>query len=216
METTNLKKANEMFNDANATMMSIYKKQLNTSMDFYTNLFNSFSGLNKNGWSPNFNSPLLNSGEALKSMFAPFNFFKPDGNFSNTFSTPFDNLYKQMIEFNNNWFISLQKEFQGKQESWIEASEKYRELIEEEWKATQNIVNTIIETYNKEMDFSVETNKKLVQEIDKQFHLVSKQNARILADILKSVNISDKTEKENGTESKQSQSKKHSKVELAL
>jgi len=222
MEQTNLTKTSEMlnetnqiatkwFNDANTSMMNIFKKQLNTSMDFYNNLFNSFSGLSKNNWGTSFNSPLTNSNEIMKSMFSMFN-FKMDGNSSNPFSTPFDNIYKQMLDLNNNWMSSMQKEFKDRRSEWSETSEKYRGLMEEELKATRNILNSMMEAYNKQMDFSSEANKKLLQEIDGQFNSISKQSEIILADILKAAKIS--TEKESGAESKQAQTKKYGKVEV--
>ena len=131
------------------------------------------------------------------------------GLYNNLFTTQFEALREQMVKFNTNWVTTLQKQFQDVQNNWGELSGKSQEIIEEKWGTTSNIITSMIEAYNKQMNFSVESNKKLMEEINSQLNLVTKQNEKFWADILKTIEASEETENTQG------QSKKQNKTEHA-
>ena len=113
METTNTNHtatqdgtvAEKMINNTTKEMMEAYNKQLNLTTGFYTNFFNSVMGNNKS-WNGNMGSANSFLNNDLTKLFSvPFN--GNGSSFSNPFSTPFDKLYKQMMEYNSNMFSNL-------------------------------------------------------------------------------------------------------------
>jgi hypothetical protein len=224
METTTFSKTNEKlyetaeaankgFNQINSTIMDVYSKQLNLVSGFYNNLFNSFPWANKNVWNANMDFTKYFGADETFKLFTPFNWFKTSDYLGNFFKPQSEDLFKKTIEFNNNWFAELQKQFKIVQMNWVELSEKMQEIAEEEWKATYSSINSLIEAYNKQADFSIESNRKFMEKINSQFDLAAKQSEKFWSDVLKTVHPADKTEKEN--EQLQTLPKKQNKAEFA-
>ena len=223
METTTFGKTNEKlyetaeaaskgFNEINSTIMDVYNKQLNLASSFYSNLFNSFPWINKNVWNANMDFSKSFGADGASKLFNPFSWFKTSDYFGDFFKPQSEELLKKTIEFNNNWFAELQKQFKIMQMNWVELSEKTQEIMEEEWKATYSSINSLIETYNKQADFSIESSRKFMEKINNQFDLAAKQSEKFWSDILKTTQPFDRTEKES--EQLQPLSKKQSKVEF--
>jgi hypothetical protein len=205
--------ANKGFNEINSTAMDIYSKQLNLVSSFYKNLFNSFPWVNKNVWNANIDFTKYFGADGASKLFTPFNWFKTNDYLGYFFKPQSEDLLSKIIEFNNNWFTELQKQFKIMQINWAELSEKMQEIIMEEWKTTYSSINSLIETYNKQADFSIESNKKIMEKINNQFDLAAKQSEKFWSDVLKTVHPSDKSEIEN--EQLQPVSKKQNKVEFS-
>ncbi|MEO6302599.1 MAG: hypothetical protein ABIP51_05465 [Bacteroidia bacterium] len=182
METTNA-------NNALTSMMEAYKKQLNQVSEFYTNMFNSFSGQSKSMWNPMQNqSNLFFNNDALKSMFTPFNGFGMNNGasnpFMNLFSNPFDRMVKQVSDYNHNLMGSLTKQFDNANSDGHSIGDKYQKLVQERNEASKVYINTLAETFNKQMESILATNKKLQEETNKQFEDVLKHTQQFWADVL--------------------------------
>jgi len=177
METTN----STIVNNTLTSMMDGYKKQLSAVSDFYTNAFNSFSGQTKNMWNPMQNqSNLFFNNDALKSMFTPFNGFGK----SNGVSNPFDKIVKQVSDYNHNLMGSLNKQFDNASSDGNPIGDKYQKLVEERNEVSKAYINTLAETFNKQMESAIVTNKKLQEETNKQFEEVLKHTQQFWADVL--------------------------------
>lgn len=186
METTNSTTAN----NALTSMMEGYKNQLSQVSNFYSNLFNSFSGQSKNMWNPmqNQNNLFFNN-EALKSMFTPYSGFGMNNGMSNPFmnmlSNPFDKMVKQVSDYNHNLIGSLSKQFDNNNSDGSVIGDKYKKLVEERNDASKAYINTLAETFNKQMESTLATNKKLQEETNSQFENVVKLTQQFWNDVLK-------------------------------
>jgi len=212
-ETT--KMANKWLADTCSVMTNIYDKQLKTTLGFYDTLFNSFSGTEKDGQAhSNFIPSFFAGTEIFKSMLRPFNSFASNGNSLTFFTSQLGELYKQMSEFNSKLFASMQEDLKNRQSDWNELREKYNKIIEEQWRFTQNMVNSLQEIYVKQMNHSMELNKKLQREMNEQFEQAADRNKKIWSDLTKTNGTTDKSEKENEPERKDGTHKKQGRGEL--
>jgi hypothetical protein len=186
MESTNSATANETL----TSMMEGYKKQLSQVSEFYTNAFNSFSEKTKNMWNPmQSQNNLFFNNDMLKSMFIPFNGFGMNNGFSNPFmnlfSNPFDKMVKQVSDYNHNLVGSLTKQFDNTDSDGNAIADKYQKLVQERNEASKAYINTLAETFNKQMESTLVTNKKLQEDTNKQFESVLKLTQQFWADVLK-------------------------------
>lgn len=185
METVNSTTAN----NALTSMMEAYKKQLNQVSEFYTNAFNSLSGQSKNMWNPMQNqSNMFFNNDALKSMLTPFNGFGMNNSISNPFmslfSNPFDKMVKHVSDYNHNLMGSLGNQLNNANSDGNSINEKYKKLVEEGTEASKAYINTLTETFNKQMESSLATNKKLQEETNKQFEDIYKLTQQFWTGIL--------------------------------
>ena len=189
--------ANKGFNEINSTLMDVYSKQLNLASSFYNNLFNSFPWANKNVWNANMDFTKPFGADGVSKLFSPFNWLKTSDYLSDFFKPQTEGLLKKAVEFNGNWVTELQKQFKIAQMNWVELSEKTQEIMEEEWKAIYNTMKSLVETYNRQADFSIESSRKFMEKINEQFDLASKQSEKYWSDILKTAQSTGNTEIEN-------------------
>jgi len=189
--TENAKSAEKLLTEASSNMMDIYNKQLKFITDFYSNFFNAFTG-NSTGWDSNtgFSNNFL--GNDLTKLFSnPFNGI--GAGFPNPFLQSFDKLYKQMMEYNNNIFSNLNSATKSKAD-WSEISKKYQETIENRLGAFNKIFSTLSEACGKKMNFSMEINKKEMEDVNNQLNLMLKQNQKIWSDMFAIYSGSSNTE----------------------
>jgi methyl-accepting chemotaxis protein len=178
METTNSTIANNTL----TSIMDGYRKQLNAVSEFYTNAFNSFSIQNKNMWNPLQNqSNLFFNYDSLKSMFIPFNGFNINAGFSN----PLNAMVKHVSDYNHNLMGSLTKQFDNTNSDGNSIGDKYQKLVEERTEASKVYINTLADTINKQMESTLSTNKKMQEEINKQFEDILKHSQQFWTDVLK-------------------------------
>ena len=185
METTNSTTENNTL----TSMMEGYKNQLSLVSELYTNAFNSFSGQTKNLWNPMQNqSNVFFNNDALKSMFTPFNGFGMNKGVSNPFmnfsSNSFDKMVKQISDYNHNLMDSLTKEFGNNTSDSNSIGDKYKKLVEERAKTSKAYINTLADTFNKQMESTLSINKKLQEETNIQFESVLKHTQQFWAGVL--------------------------------
>ncbi|HXD93356.1 MAG TPA: hypothetical protein VNX01_09090 [Bacteroidia bacterium] len=126
--------------------------------------------------------------------------------YNDAFANQFKALHSQAMRFNTDWVAEFQKQFQNIQVNWNKLNGKSQEIMGEKWEITDNIMASMIEAHNKRVDFSIELNKKLIEEINNQLRLAVVQNEKFCSDFLKRYEIFDKTE------NKQEQFKKQEKA----
>ena len=189
-----------LFNNTNAVMTDMYKKQMDLTTSFYNNLFGSKLG-NANMWNQNSGFPNMfsNNMDMTKWFSNPFANFSTMG-MQNPFMSPFDKTMKQMMGFNQNLLSAFTNGFSGKANNMDAMTEEYKETIETRLEASKEIFNTISEAFKKQMESSMETNKKVTEEMSNQFNLVMKQNQKFWNDLLNAqqtlVNNEDKKSKD--------------------
>jgi hypothetical protein len=166
------KTANKWLNDASSAMMDMYKKQTDMVSGFYSNLFNSISGTGKSSFNPmaNFSNPFFNNNDMMKNMFAPFNSFGMNSSSSN----PFENALKQLTDFNQNMLNSFGKPFGNGNQDFGTLTENYKNLVEKKMDVTKKMMESLVSAYHKQMEFTLENNKKLHEEINMQINQLVK------------------------------------------
>lgn len=220
METKNAKKTNEMFdevgkagelfNNAASAMTDVYKKQLDTVFGFYNNIFNSAMGVGRNNWGIDFNAnPFLASGNGFKSFFSPFSWLKSDGEYTNRLTSVYENFFRQISEFNKNWLDTFRDTYHLRQNDWISLNEKYQQLLEERWNATKAIMDSLVETYNKQLDFSAQSNKKMLSELNTQMDKALKSNMGFWENAVKTYGKADKGEEEKSNKTVKKETLQH-------
>jgi len=178
------KAVENVFNNTNAVMTEMYKKQMDLTTSFYNNLFGSKLG-NTNMWNQNSAFPTMfsNNMDMAKWFSNPFANFSAMG-MQNPFMSSFDKTMKQMTEFNQNLLSVFTNGFSGKGNNMGAMSEEFKETIETRLEASKEIFTTISEAFKKQLESSMETNKKIIEEMSNQFNLVMKQNQKIWTDLL--------------------------------
>ncbi len=215
MEKTNTNKSEGLFNettqmtnkwlsDTCSAMTNIYDKQLKATLGFYNGLFDSLSGAVSQNTTNSFNG-----NEFLNLMTRPFNPFSANNNWFNFFSARIEEIQKQINEYNNRLFSIFQDDVKNRQAN----RDEFNKLIEEEWKAVQNIANSFQETYIKQLNQSFELNKKLSREINNQFALAADRNKKYWANLMKTEEFEEETKTE--PENRNGQTKKNFKTEFA-
>ena len=178
------KAVENLFNNANATIIDMYKKQMELTTGFYNNLFKSNLG-NTNGWNQNSGFPNIFSNYMDMTKW----FSNPLANFSvtgiqNPFLSPVDNAMKQMTAFNQNLLSAFTNGFSGKGNNFSAMGGEYKEAMETRLEASKEIFTTLSEAFKKQLESSMEINKKVMEEMSNQFNLLMKQNQKLWADVL--------------------------------
>jgi hypothetical protein len=173
------KTTEKMLNDSTKEITDFYTKQLNAATSIYKNMFNSFSNGNK-GWSstPDFSKGFLNND--LKPFAMPFNGMS--NNFTNPFLPNFDTLFKQMNDYSKAMFSNLNNELKGNTDMSV-ISSKYQETVNARIESFKNILNATTEAYTKQLDFSMENNKKAMEEMNIQLNAMVNQNQKFWSEI---------------------------------
>jgi hypothetical protein len=192
----NAKTVENAFNNVNATITDMYKKQMDMTTSFYNNLFKSNLG-NTNGWNQNAGFPNMFANMDMTKWFSnPFAGFSA-ANMQNPFLSPVEKAMKQMTDFSQNLFSAFTNGNSGNSSNLGAMSEELKETIATRMEASKEILTTISEGFKKQLESSMENNKKTMEEISTQFNLVMQQNQKLWADIFKmwqgSVNEAEKT-----------------------
>jgi len=123
--------------------------------------------------------------------------------YNEIFTSQFKTLHNQAIRFNADWVMEFQKKFQGMQANWNNLNGKSQETIKEKWEIGDNIMASMIEAQNKRINFSIELNKKMMEEINNQLRLAVEQNEKFWTDFLKNSEIFEKQGNNQGQFKKQ-------------
>jgi hypothetical protein len=205
--------ANKWANEVSSNLMEIYKKQMDLAFGFYNNLACSLPEMNKNVWDSNMNFAKPFNMDGISKLFNPFNWYKTDGPSVDAFASQSENMGKKALEIANNYTATLHKQFKNAQANWSELNEKTQEVVQENWKTRREGINAIAEVCNKQMEALIESNKKLLEEINGQVSSTAKQSEKSFSEKekegVKATSYPDKAESEIAA------SKKQSKAEFA-
>ncbi|MBC7693840.1 MAG: hypothetical protein H7141_00185 [Burkholderiales bacterium] len=190
METTNstsandtyfesTKLVNQWYTDVAKTMADLYKKQLNLTTGFYSNLFGSVGG-NNNIWNPMKNFSEMFNSDAMKKASS----FNMSGMNSNIFN-PFDKTIEQLNEYNQNLIKGFNKKMENGGTDFSAFNEKFQQTLEKEFDASRKLTSTLMESYNQRIENSMEINKDLQKEFNTQLNELFNMNKQLWADTTK-------------------------------
>src|ERR1700758_5560392 len=169
------------FNNSNALLTDMLKKEVDLITGFYNNLFGSKFG-NANAWNQNsdFTNMFSNPMGMNKWFSNPFANFSATNGMQNPLLSSWEKITKQMMDFNQACLAA----YTNNKENMNALSEEYKETIETRLEASKEIFNTISESLKKQLECSIENNKKAGEEISNQLNLVMKQNQKFWSDLL--------------------------------
>ena len=202
--------AGKLMKDTSAVMMDIYDRQVNRTTKYYSDLFDSISGRNKNLEETRSFTDLLFSDEFAKGIWNPFSTAR--SSFSNPMIGSFDRTYKQMLNYNSDMLSVFNKMVKSNQFNWGSVSSQYIEAVENQIEATKSILSSLSAAYNKQLDLSFETNKNVFEELNEQFNSMLKQNQLFLNDLLQTSQIFKEGEEKKSKEHEHNGDKKHAHV----
>jgi hypothetical protein len=175
--------ANKNFKTGTSALLDAYKKQMELMSDLYSNMFNSFSNQNRNIWNPvkDYADLFWNNAD-LKYPRMPFSNFS-NGNAANPFSISFDKIFRQISDQNQNLVDSFAKQFEEWTSNLNNLNGKYRQLVEKRMEISKEMLDASIDSYHKQVEFAVESNKKLAQELAEQANVLFRANQKFWTDI---------------------------------
>ena len=187
METNSNHSTNEVTKTIEKTLtsstkeiMDFYTKQLNVATVFYKNLFDPFANANKT-WDNNSHLHKGFFGNDITKLFSmPLSGF--NGNFSNPLMPMYDQMMKQMLDYNASMFANLPTGLKVTM-NMTELSKKYQEGMNAGIESYRGVLKTVTESFNKQLDVSIEANKKVTEEMNHQLQIMVKQNQQFWFDV---------------------------------
>jgi hypothetical protein len=194
--------------DSVETMMDAYRKQ----MDFYNttfgDYFNSMAGESKNAMNPAKTFMDLTFGNnPFKWMFYPANSFG-----SASFTNPFDKMFKQLSDFNQNAIGVFNQQFERGNADLEILIEEYQEKFNKQSEIIKEMLYSISNSYSKQTESYLKTTSDLQEELIKKINLLIKLNQEFWSDMSKSYQI--QFDVEAFSEDGNSEKKKSSKVNV--
>lgn len=156
-----VKTSQEMLSNTTKDVMDFYTTQFNVANNFYKNMFGSFATGNK----------VWNNNVDMRN------------NFVNPLVPVFDNLFKQMLEYNTTFFTSPTYGLKG-DAIVSNMSKKHQDNIDASIAFSKNSLKTAIDAYNAQLNFSKENNEKVIDTINSQFDEMMKQNKQFWSDLM--------------------------------
>lgn len=187
----NAKLASKWSTEALASMMDLYKKQFTIVSDFYSSIFNTINSTQKDEFNPAKNITDLFFNNAAFKSFTPFSSTGVFGGFTN----PFNNMFNQMKEFNQNMLNNFSKQFGIHETSAGSISDKYQKTVEKEIDASKAFILSSIDSYNHQMEFSLNESKKIQEEINNQLKTVFDANQKFWLELFNSNYTQNNSEK---------------------
>jgi hypothetical protein len=182
----NAKTANKWSTDAVTSIMDVYKKQFNIFSNFYSTIFNSLNTENKDVLNPVKNlTDLFFNNSSFKSFYSPFSAIGTNGNLSNSFTNPFNNIFNQIKDYNQTQLNNFTKQFGLGNPDASSLVDNYQKTVEREIDASKHLINSLTDVYNKQIEFSATESKKLQDEINNQLKLIFEINQRFWSELLK-------------------------------
>lgn len=199
------KMSEKWFNETSEAMMNVYNKQLQFTTGLYENFANMFFG-NTKSWSErqNFSELFLNSDLA---KWPGVSFTGSNGG-SNIFLSSFDRIYKQTLEYNRNLLASLNNTMKENQFDWSKINEDYLKSTELQLEISKKMIISLSEMSNKQLDLSIDYNKKVMDEINTQLNALVKQNQKMWTEVYNMQEQQSNVEEKKTKESAKSETKK--------
>lgn len=174
----------KIFSGTNEAMTEMYNKQIELTMSFYNNLLNSSLG-NNNMWNQNRIFPYaFASLDTTKWFPNPFTFFLTNIA-QNPFLQQMDETMMHIMEFNQNLFSAFANGGQRKRSNIDFFMEEYQQILNARGDASRQILSSMVNVFNEQLNCTIEMNKKVMDEITKDMEPIMKHNQKLWMDFFK-------------------------------
>ncbi|OFY87738.1 MAG: hypothetical protein A3F72_02535 [Bacteroidetes bacterium RIFCSPLOWO2_12_FULL_35_15] len=202
--------ATKWVNENTKMAADTFQKQMSQTIDMVTKFFNPAMSVRKTGWMPGENLTELytKNGELffknlksfseisqkmMNTMFNSFNdYSKQTGYTKGSFDAVMETFEKQvgqMVDYNKQLYFTLRKDFGAQHLEMGAYNEKFEEKMKNDFETSRNAMKKILETYSTKTDFSLDSNKKLIQGINKQIENVMESNKELWKDVMKAFGV---------------------------
>ena len=145
-----------LFN-VNTELTDVYKKQFDLTLGFFNNFFRK-----------NFENSNLNN---------------HSGGSENLFSNSIEKSMKQIMQFNKNIFSGLNDKYKG--DGFTQIIDEFKLINKHQLETSAEMMNSIYLNFNKQIEASMNSNIKMVKDMNEQFDLWMKQYKKNAEDIFK-------------------------------
>ena len=145
-----------LFN-VNTELTDVYKKQFDLTIGFFNNFFRK-----------NFENSNLNN---------------HSGGSENLFSNSIEKSMKQIMQFNKNIFSGLNDKYKG--DGFTQIIDEFKLINKHQLETSAEMMNSIYLNFNKQIEASMNSNIKMVKDMNEQFDLWMKQYKKNAEDIFK-------------------------------
>lgn len=145
-----------LFN-VNTELTDVYKKQFDLTIGFFNNFFRK-----------NFENSNLNN---------------HSGGSENLFSNSIEKSMKQIMQFNKNIFSVLNDKYKG--DGFTQIIDEFKLINKHQLETSAEMMNSIYLNFNKQIEASMNSNIKMVKDMNEQFDLWMKQYKKNAEDIFK-------------------------------
>ena len=141
----------------NTELTDVYKKQFDLTIGFFNNFFRK-----------NFENSNLNN---------------HSGGSENLFSNSIEKSMKQIMQFNKNIFSGLNDKYKG--DGFTQIIDEFKLINKHQLETSAEMMNSIYLNFNKQIEASMNSNIKMVKDMNEQFDLWMKQYKKNAEDIFK-------------------------------
>lgn len=203
--------AEKWMNESSAAMMDIYNKQLNLATGFYNNYINSmWSNVKPSSSGQEFMDNYFGS-KMAKSFWTPYNALYGNGD-SSPFLSSFDKMQKQYMDFGRSLYNDMTDRMRISDLDWSSIGNEYKGIWDKRLDATKKTMNAMFETYQKQMNFTMDTGREMMNEMNNQFNSIYRQNQKNWTEMMQPTTASPIVPATKVKEPAFAESKKHSNI----
>ena len=180
--------AGKWINETTSMLTEAYNKQMNLSFGVYNNYMKSLIESYKNMITPTKNNSVLfyQPDLLMKGMQNPFKYFMWNDGWPVSSSKYIEKSFRQMLDLNHQWLNSFNKEFHLNGANMNGVVEAFRKIMENDLDAGKNIFMTYFDVSDEQLEFALESFKKLQEETNKEFKRMVKVQEELMLAIIKS------------------------------
>jgi hypothetical protein len=198
----------KMFTDSASMMMEIYNKQMKLASNFYSNIFNLYSGAAQRGVNlQSENANWFTSGnELFKSFFPTKNGFSSNGNGHSAMLTDeYKKLFSRMNEINSEIMNSFTALSQSSHSDWNALSKQFNEYLTIQFETANRALHALSESAKTQTSRATELNRSYFEFLNHQFSNAIRQNQEIWNKIFASKDFFSREVEKNQGDKKEKQ-----------
>ncbi|OFY87723.1 MAG: hypothetical protein A3F72_02455 [Bacteroidetes bacterium RIFCSPLOWO2_12_FULL_35_15] len=199
----NVNDAMKWFQDTTSTIMMVQSKQLEYANEMYSKMMNNYLGeIKKDNFNDSFDlskkmmdlmqknieSFIKTSGDAMKTIMESGNYGEDPTPYSkemlNKMTKNFNEQVDMITNVNKNTFDTLSKQFNISKTSFSPTFEKSKKEFEANFKLSKETIQKIVDSYAKLKTPTLEANKKVVDDLNKNMNSMAQNNFKLWSELL--------------------------------
>lgn len=198
--------AMKWFQDTTSAIMETQNKQMEFANDMYSQMVNNYLGeIKMDSFDTSFDLPkkmmdkmqkntesFIETAKTGMKTFMDYSKQTDSMNFSKdilkTMTENFNNQLDLITKVNKNSFDALSKQFNSSKTTFTPAFEKSKKEIEANFKKSKEAMQEIVDSYSKLKTPSIEANKKMLDDLNKNMNAMAQNNFKLWTELLNNYN----------------------------